>query len=134
MPFRGLLRSPFTRPRNTRRESRARRSSCAKKSGESRSCPVRTVVATGLFLVQCLEILLDLRLKVPRHLLASDGLFHHFPVLPEHTHVLQPRGHVGAAPDHVRVQPVLLAGPGLALHPYVVGIRPETLTRISLGI
>src|SRR6185369_6089723 len=117
-----------------RREISARRSSCAKNSGESRSCPVRTVVATALFLVQRLEILLHLRLEVAWHLLAGDGLLHHLPVLAEHTQVLQSRGHIGAPPDHVGVEPVLLALPRLAFHPHVIGIPAEALTRIALGV
>src|SRR5678815_2609307 len=134
MPLRGLLRSPLTRPRKTRREISARRSSCAKNSGESRSCPVRTVVATALFHVQRLEILLHLRLEVARHLLAGDGLLHHLPILAENSHVLQSREHVGAPPDHVGVEPVLLALPRLALHAHVIGIPAEPLTRIALGV
>src|SRR5687768_12617842 len=132
MPLRGLLRSPLTRPRKARREISASRSSCAKNSGESRSCPDRTDVATALFLVQGLEILLHLRLEVARYLFAGDGLFHHLPVLAEHAHVLQPRGHVGAASDHVGVEPVLLALPRLALHAHIVRICAESLTWIPL--
>src|ERR1700693_3383004 len=134
MPLRGLLRSPLTRPRNTRREVSARRSRCGTNSGEMTSCPVRTVVATALFLVQRLEILLHLRLEVARHLLAGDGLLHHLPVLTEHTQVLQSRRHIGAPPDHVGVEPVLLALPRLTLHAHVIGIPAEALTRIALGV
>src|SRR4030095_868403 len=134
MPLRGLFRSPLTRPRKTRREISARRSSCAKNSGESRSCPVRTVIATALLLVQRLEILLHLRLEVARHLLAGDGLLHHLPVLAEHTQVFPPRGHMGAPPDHIGVEPVLLALPRLALHAHVIRIPAEALTRIALGV
>src|SRR5216684_3830555 len=118
MPLRGLRRSPLTRPRNERRESRLRRSSWVRKSAESSSWPARTV-ATPLFLIQRLEVLLHLTLEVARHLLPRDGLFHHLPVLPEHAHVLQTRRHLGAAPHHVGVDALLPPGPRLALDPHV---------------
>src|SRR5262245_5288851 len=104
MPLRGLFRSPLTLPRKERREIRANRSSWARNSGESRSCPVRTDVATPLLLVQGLEVLLHLRLEVPRDLLARDRLLHHLAVLPEDAQVLQARRQVGSSPDHVRVE------------------------------
>src|SRR4026207_1109517 len=114
MPLRGLRRSPFTRPRKERRESKLRRSSWTRKSADSSSCPVRTV-GTALRPVQRLEVLLDLPLEVARHLLPRDGFFHHLPVLPEHTHVLHARRHLGAAPEHVGVDALLAARPRLAL-------------------
>src|SRR5574337_745554 len=76
-------RSPFTRPRNARRESSEKRSSWARKSAESNSWPDRTV-DTILFLVQRLEVFLHLPLEVARHLLPRDGFFHHLPVLAQH--------------------------------------------------
>src|SRR5713101_932297 len=118
MPLRGLRRSPFTRPRKDRRESRVRRSSWVRKSVDSNSWPARAV-ATTLFLIQRLEVLLHLALEVARHLLARDGLLHHLPVLPQHAHVLQAGGHLRAAPDHVGVDPLLATRTGLTLHAHV---------------
>src|SRR5262245_26558839 len=134
MPLRGLFRSPLTRPRKVRRERSARRSSCAKKSAESRSCPVRAVVVTALSLVERLEVLLHLRLEVARHLLAGDGLLHHLAVLPEHPQVLQARWHVGTPPHHVGVEPILLARARFALGAHVVRIAAQALTRIALRV
>src|SRR5262245_5673221 len=134
MPLRGLFRSPLTRPRKARRETSARRSSWARNSGDSRSCPVRTVVATPLFLVQGLEVLLHLRLEVPRHLLAGDGFLHHLAVLPEHAEVLQSRGHVGSPSDHVGVEAVLLPGAGFPLDSDVIRGSAQSLCRIALGV
>src|SRR5713101_2349572 len=118
MPLRGLRRSPFTRPRKDRRESRVRRSSWVRKSVDSNSWPARAV-ATTLSLIQRLEVLLHLALEVARHLLARDGLLHHLPVLPQHAHVLQAGGHLRAAPDHVGVDPLLATRTGLTLHAHV---------------
>src|SRR4026207_910949 len=120
MPLRGLRRSPFTRPRRERRESKLRRSSWTRKSADSSSCPVRTV-GTALRPVQRLEVLLDLPLEVARHLLPRDGFFHHLPVLPEHTHVLHARRHLGTAPEHVGIDAPLAARPRL---PRAPGGRP----------
>src|SRR5712671_6725026 len=131
MPLRGLRRSPLTRPRNERRESRLRRSSWVRKSAESSSWPARTV-ATLLFLIQRLEVLLHLTLEVARHLLPRDGLFHHLPVLPEHAHVLQPRRHLGPAPHHVGVDALLPPGPRLALDPHVERAPAEPRGRVAL--
>src|SRR5437867_10512159 len=111
----------------------AKRSSWARNSADSSSWPARSV-ATALSLVQCLEVLLDLRLEVAGHLLAGDGLFHHLPVLPEDTQVLQARRHVGAASDHVGVEPLLASGPRLALDAHVVGVGPQALGRIALRV
>src|SRR5215831_10669019 len=134
MPLRGLFRSPFTRPRKERREISASRSSWARNSGDRRSCPVRTVVATLLFLVQGLEVLLHLGLEVSRHLLARDRFLHHLAVLAEDAQVLQPRGHVRASPDHVRVERVLLAGAGFSLHAHVVRRGAQPLGRVALCV
>src|SRR6185295_12820007 len=131
MPLRGLRRSPLTRPRNERRESRLRRSSWLRKSADSSSWPARTV-ATPLFLIQRLEVLLHLALEVARHLLPRDGLFHHLPVLPEHAHVLQARGHLGAAPHHVGVDALLAPGARLALHPHVERAAAEPRGGVAL--
>src|SRR5437867_29727 len=111
----------------------AKRSSWARNSADSSSWPARSV-ATALSLVQCLEVLLDLRLEVAGHLLAGDGLLHHLPVLPEDAQVLQARRHVGAASDHVGVEPLLAPGPRLALDAHVVGVGPQALGRITLGV
>src|SRR5260370_7529910 len=118
MPLGGVRSSPLPRPRNERRESRLRRSSWVRKSAESSSWPARTV-ATPLFLIQRLEVLLHLTLEVARHLLPRDGFFHHLTVLPEHAHVLQPRRHLGAPPHHVRVNAFLPPPPPLTLHPHL---------------
>src|SRR6202022_251953 len=131
MPLRGLRRSPLTRPRNERRESRLRRSSWLRKSADSSSWPARTV-ATPLFLIQRLEVLLHLALEVARHLLPRDGLLHHLPVLPEHAHVLQARRHLGPAPHHVGVDALLAARPRLALHPHVERAAPQPRGGIAL--
>src|SRR4026209_1853279 len=131
MPLRGLRRSPFTRPRKERRESKLRRSSWTRKSADSSSCPVRTVV-TALLLVQRLEVLLDLPLEVARHLLPRDGFFHHLPVLPEHTHVLHARRHLGAAPEHVGIDALLAARPRLAFDAHVAGVAGPPRRRIAL--
>src|SRR5574337_1298140 len=132
MPLRGLRRSPFTRPRNARRESSEKRSSWARKSAESNSWPDRTV-DTILFLVQRLEVFLHLPLEVARHLLPRDGFFHHLPVLAQHAQVLEPGGHLGAATHHVGVEPVLLAWPRFPLDPDVVRRAAEPRRRIALG-
>src|ERR1700730_5346226 len=131
MPLRGLRRSPLTRPRNERRESRLSRSSWERKSAESSSWPARTV-ATPLFLVQRLEVLLHLGLEVARHLLARDGLLHHLPVLAEHAHVLQARRHLRPATHHVGVDALLAARPRLALHPHVERAAPQPRGGIAL--
>src|SRR5262245_37019045 len=131
MPFRGLRRSPLTRPRNARRDSSASRSSCARKSGESSSCP-RAAVGTLLF-VQRLEVLLYLVLIVTRHLLPRDGLLHHLPVLTDHAEVLQTRRRVGPTAHQVGVHPFLLAASRLALDAHVEGIGAEALGGITLG-
>src|SRR5689334_5962013 len=131
MPLRGLRRSPLTRPRKERRESRLSRSSWERKSAESSSWPARTV-ATPLFLVQRLEVLLHLALEVARHLLARDGLLHHLPVLPEHAHVLQARRHLGPPPHHVGVDALLAARARLALHPHVERAAPQPRGGIAL--
>src|SRR5215470_2911033 len=132
MPFRGLRRSPLTRPRNARRESSASRSSCARKSGESSSCP-RAVVGTTLLFVQRLKVLLHLVLIVARHLLPRDGFLHHLPVLADDAEVLQTRWRVGPPAHQVRVHPFLLAAARLALDAHVEGIRAEALGGIALG-
>src|SRR6185369_4609334 len=132
MPLRGLRRSPLSRPRKERRESRLRRSSWARKSADSSSWPARTV-GTTLLLVQRLEVLLDLALEVARHLLARDGFLHHLPVLPEHSHVLHARGHLRAAPHHVGVDALLASGPRLALHAHVEGAAAQARGGIALG-
>src|ERR1700730_4189068 len=131
MPLRGLRRSPLTRPRNERRESRLRRSSWLRKSADSSSRPARTV-ATPLFLIQRLEVLLHLTLEVARHLLPRDGFFHYLPVLPEHAHVLQPRRHLGTAPHHVGVDALLPPGPRLALDPHVEWAAAQPRGRVAL--
>src|SRR5215471_16345911 len=131
MPLRGLRRSPFTRPLNDRRESRLRRSSWARKSADSSSCPVRAV-GTALFLVQRLEVLLDLSLEVARHLLPRDRLLHHLPVLAENAHVLHARRHLCAAPHHVGVDALLTPGPRLTLHAHVEGIAAQPRGRVAL--
>src|SRR3990172_11017685 len=132
MPLRGLRRSPLTRPRKVRRDSSVHRSSWARKSGDSSSCPARAV-GTTLFLIQRLEVLLHLPLEVARHLLPGDGFLHHLLVLPGDAKVLQPGGHRAAPPDHVRIEPVLLAGPRLALDADVVGRAAQPPRRIALG-
>src|SRR6185312_574985 len=131
MPLRGLRRSPFTRPRKDRRESRVRRSSWVRKSVESNSWPARAV-ATMLLLIQRLEVLLHLALEVARHLLARDGLLHHLPVLPQHAHVLHARGHLRAASDHVGVDALLEPRPSLPLHSHVERIAPQARGRVAL--
>src|SRR5262245_59883951 len=131
MPFRGLRRSPLTRPRNARRDSSASRSNCARKSGESNSCP-RAAVGTLLF-VQRLEVLLYLVLIVTRHLLPRDGLLHHLPVLTDHAEVLQTRRRVGPTAHQIGVHPLLLAASRLALDAHVEGIGAKALGRIALG-
>src|SRR6186713_1358022 len=132
MPFRGLRRSPLTRPRNARRDSRASRSSCARKSGDSSSCP-RAVVGTTLLFVQRLEVLLHLALIVARHLLARDRLLHHLPVLADHAEVLQTRRRVGPPPHEVRIHPLFLPAPRLALHAHIEGAGAQALGGIALG-
>src|SRR5690349_16271180 len=132
MPLRGLRRSPLTRPRKERRESRLRRSSWARKSADSSSWPARTV-GTTLLLVQRLEVFLDLGLEVARHLLARDGFLHHLPVLAEHAHVLHARRHLCAAPHHVGVDALLAPGPRLALDAHVERIAAQPGGGIALG-
>ncbi len=60
-----------------------------------------------LSLVQRLEVLLHLPVIVARDLLAGDVLFHLLAVLAEHPEVLQPRGYLAAASDHVGVDAFL---------------------------
>src|SRR5205823_14160587 len=62
-PRRGLRRSPLTRPRNVRRESSARRSSCARNSEEKGA---ERVVGMRLPLVERLEVVPDLVVIVAR--------------------------------------------------------------------
>src|SRR4029077_8809312 len=131
MPLRGLRRSPLTRPRNERRDSRLRRSSWVRKSADSSSCPARTL-ATALSLIQRLEVLLHLILEVARHLLPRDGLLHHLPVLPEHAHVLHARGHLRAAAHHVGVDALLAPGPRLAFDPHVERAAPQPRGCVAL--
>src|SRR6266850_1849223 len=131
MPLRGLRRSPFTRPRKDRRESRVRRSSWVRKSVDSNSWPARAM-ATPLFLIQRLEVLLHLALEVARHLLARDGLLHHLPVLPQHAHVLHARRHLRAAAEHVGVDPLLATRTGLALHAHVERIATQARGGVAL--
>src|SRR6185295_459787 len=133
MPLRGLRRSPLTRPRKDRRDSSASRSSCARKSAESSSCP-REAMGTGLLLVQRLEVLLDLALVVARHLLAGNGLFHHLAVLAHDPEVLEARGRVRPLAHQVGVHAFLAARPRLALHAYVEGIRAQALGGIALRV
>src|SRR5260370_1399828 len=131
MPLGGVRSSPLPRPRNERRESRLRRSSWVRKSAESSSWPARTV-ATPLFLIQRLEVLLHLTLEVARHLLPRDGLFHHLPVLPEHAHVLQTRRHLGAAPHHLGVDALPPPGARLALDSHVARAAAEPRGGVAL--
>src|SRR6266511_3500431 len=131
MPLRGLLRSPRVRPRKERRDRSARRSSCRRNSGESRFC-ARAAVGT-LSLVQSLEVLFHLPVVVARDLLAGDVLLHLFAVLSEHAQVLQARGHLAAAPDHVRIDTLLAPRPRLSLDPHVIGVAAQALRRIALG-
>src|SRR5260370_2734154 len=131
MPLGGVRSSPLPRPRNERRESRLRRSSWVRKAAESSSWPARTV-ATPLFLIQRLEVLLDLTLEVARHLLPRDGLFHHLPVLPDHAHVLQTRRHLGAAPHHLGVDALPPPGARLALDSHVARAAAEPRGGVAL--
>src|ERR1700730_4026142 len=86
-----------------------------------------------LSLVQRLEVLLHLPVIVARDLLAGDVLFHLLAVLPEHPEVLQPRGHLAAASDHVGVDAFLSPRTRFALDADVVRVGAETLGGIALG-
>src|SRR5262245_43466070 len=135
MPLRGLRRSPCTRPRKARRDSRASRSSWARNSADSSGVP-RTIVLTktgGSPLVERLEVLLDVRLVVARHLLPRDGLLHHLPVLAHDAEVLHAGRHVRALAEEVGVVALLAARARFALDAHVERVDPETLRRIALG-
>src|SRR5438034_14421 len=60
-------------------------------------------------LVERLEIISDLPVEVPGHLLARQRVLHLLPVLTDDAEIAQPRGHLAAAARHVRVVPILAA-------------------------
>src|SRR5215470_6412328 len=86
-----------------------------------------------LSLVERLEVILHLPVKIAWHLLARHVLFHLLPVLAEHTHVLQARGHVASPAHEVGVHAILPPGAHLALDPDVERVRAQPLRRITLG-
>src|SRR5262249_56276477 len=75
-----------------------------------------------------------LSVEGPGRLLARQRVLHLLPVLTDDAQVAQPRGHLAAAARHVRVVPVLAALTRFTLDPHIVGVRPQSLRRLALGI
>src|SRR5262249_25620983 len=86
-----------------------------------------------LALVERLEVVADLIVKVARHLLARDRVLHLLAVLTDDAEVLQARRHAAAAAGQVRVVAVLAAGPRLALDADVERTGAQALGRFALG-
>src|SRR5215475_12441395 len=122
-----LRRSPFTRPRNTRRESSDRRSSCARNSEVKNAWRVAGIRCSVLSFVERLEVAPDLIVEVAWDLLPRDRVLHRLPVLADDPEVLEARGHAAAASGQVGVVAILAAAARLALDADVVGRAPQSL-------
>src|SRR5439155_1402098 len=118
-----------TRPRNVRRESSVRRSSCARNSDAKGA---GRVAGIALSLVERLEVVSDLVVIVARHLLARDRVLHHLAVLPDHPEVHEARRHRACAAGEVRVIAILPAAARLALDTDVVRVAAHPRRRIAL--
>src|SRR5207247_7209639 len=128
-PRRGRRRSPLTRPRNVRRESSVRRSSCARTSyGRGAGC----VAGIALSLIERLEVVSDLVVIVARHLLARDRVLHHLAVLPDHPKVHEARRHRACAAGEVRVIAILPAAARLTLDADIVRVAAHPRRRTAL--
>src|SRR5262249_7823701 len=86
----------------------------------------------GLALVERLEIVSDLSVEVPRHLLARQRVLHLLPVLTDDAEVAEPRGHLAATARHVRVVPVLAGLTRFTLDPDLVRICTPPLRALTL--
>src|SRR5216684_5000365 len=138
MPLRGLRRSPLTRPRNERRESRLRRSSWVRKSAESSSWPaglpaalVAALAAAALALPPALQPLAVAAALFHRAHLVERALhrFHRLVGLPalERLHAL-----VGVARPVALPLPAVLASEPLHLAQQLSQLlRRDLLVRVE---